>query len=152
MTEGVRSGLRNGRGTLFWKNWWVDSGDRLINYILPGGPNPDFEAMVADFCMPSGEWDLPSLHLLLPEDLVLQIIGMSPSMAHRGDDVAWGLERDGRLRIPAAYDLIGEHAGWRRDVDWELVWRWKGPNRIKHFLWLVAHDRLLTNEEWRKRT
>ncbi|CAN1121084.1 Putative ribonuclease H protein At1g65750 [Linum perenne] len=28
----------------------------------------------------------------------------------------------------------------------------KGPNRIKHFLWLVAHDRLLTNEERWKRT
>ncbi|CAN1342707.1 Putative ribonuclease H protein At1g65750, partial [Linum perenne] len=65
---------------------------------------------------------------------------------------AWGLEKDGRFRIRSAYDLLGEHEGRRRDVDWELVWRWKGPNRIKHFLWLVAHDRLLTNEERRKRT
>ncbi|CAN1841222.1 Putative ribonuclease H protein At1g65750, partial [Linum perenne] len=26
-------------------------------------------------------------------------------------------------------------------------WRWKGPHRIKFFFWLVANDRLLTNEE-----
>ncbi|CAN1342708.1 Putative ribonuclease H protein At1g65750, partial [Linum perenne] len=82
-----------------------------------------------------------------------QIAGLSPPAAHRGDDAtAWGLEKDGRFRIRSAYDLLGEHEGRRRDVDWELVWRWKGPNRIKHFLWLVAHDRLLTNEERRKRT
>ncbi|CAN1342709.1 Putative ribonuclease H protein At1g65750, partial [Linum perenne] len=100
-----------------------------------------------------GEWDLPYLRTLLPENLVLQIAGLSPPAAHRGDDAtAWGLEKDGRFRIRSAYDLLGEHEGRRRDVDWELVWRWKGPNRIKHFLWLVAHDRLLTNEERRKRT
>ncbi|CAN1342712.1 Putative ribonuclease H protein At1g65750, partial [Linum perenne] len=115
--------------------------------------DPDFEATTADFCTPSGEWDLPYLRTLLPENLVLQIAGLSPPAAHRGDDAtAWGLEKDGRFRIRSAYDLLGEHEGRRRDVDWELVWRWKGPNRIKHFLWLVAHDRLLTNEERRKRT
>ncbi|CAN1144211.1 Putative ribonuclease H protein At1g65750 [Linum perenne] len=153
MTEGVRSGLRNGRGTLFWTSRWIDSGERLIDFILPGAPDPDFEASAADFCTPSGKWNFPLLRTLLPEDLVLQIAGLSPPEAHRGDDAtAWGLEKDGRFRIRSAYDLLGEQEGRRRDVDWELVWRWKGPNRIKHFLWLVAHDRLLTNEERRKRT
>ncbi|CAN1292678.1 Putative ribonuclease H protein At1g65750 [Linum perenne] len=78
---------------------------------------------------------------------------MSPPAAHRRDDAtAWGLKKDGRFRIRSAYDLLGEHEGRRRDVDWELVWRWKGTNRIKHFLWFVAHDILLTNEERRKQT
>ncbi|CAN1297777.1 Putative ribonuclease H protein At1g65750, partial [Linum perenne] len=31
------------------------------------------------------------------------------------------------------------------------VWSWQGPNRVKHFLWLVAHNRLLTNAERQKR-
>ncbi|CAN1786707.1 Putative ribonuclease H protein At1g65750 [Linum perenne] len=59
MTEGVRSGLRNGGGTLFWTNRWIDSGEWLIDSILPGAPDSDFEATSADFCTPSGEWDLP---------------------------------------------------------------------------------------------
>ncbi|CAN1786706.1 Putative ribonuclease H protein At1g65750 [Linum perenne] len=62
------------------------------------------------------------------EDLVLQIAGLSPPAAHRGyEATSWGLEKDGRFRIRSAYDLLGEHEGRRRDVDWELVWRWKGP-------------------------
>ncbi|CAN1147836.1 hypothetical protein LINPERHAP2_LOCUS16110 [Linum perenne] len=122
MTDGVRSGLRNGRGNLFWTNRWIDSGEWLINSILPGASDPDFDDTAADFCTPSGEWDLSSLRILLPENLVLQIACMSPPAAHRGDDAtSWGLEKDGRFRIRSAYDLLGEHEGRRRDVDWELV-------------------------------
>lgn len=29
---------------------------------------------------------------------------------------------------------------------WDLIWCWKGPHRIHTFLWLAAHERLLTNE------
>ncbi|CAN1126971.1 Putative ribonuclease H protein At1g65750 [Linum perenne] len=34
---------------------------------------------------------------------------------------------------------------------WKTVWRWKGPSRVKHFLWLVAHNRILTNVERQRR-
>ncbi|CAN1171511.1 Putative ribonuclease H protein At1g65750, partial [Linum perenne] len=27
------------------------------------------------------------------------------------------------------------------------IWKWKGPNKVLHFLWLASHKRLLTNEE-----
>lgn len=29
---------------------------------------------------------------------------------------------------------------------WKLIWRWNGPQRIRSFLWIVDHNRLLTNE------
>ncbi|CAN1826853.1 Putative ribonuclease H protein At1g65750 [Linum perenne] len=126
MTEGVRSGLRNGRGTLFWTNRWIDSGERLIDLILPGAPDPDFEASAADFCTPSGEWNLPHLRTLLPEDLVLQIAGLSPPAAHRGDDAtAWGLEKDGRFRIRSAYDLLVS----KKDGDGMLIGSSSGDGR-----------------------
>ncbi|CAN1805660.1 Putative ribonuclease H protein At1g65750 [Linum perenne] len=153
MTAGVRSGLRNNQGKLLWTNRWVDSSDWLIDSILPDAPEPNLEATTAKFCTSSGEWDLPSLRSLLPGELVLHIASMSPLEAHRGNDVtAWDLEKDGRFRIRSTYDLLGEPAGRHGDIDWELVWWWKGPNRINHFLWLVAHDMLLINEERRKRT
>ncbi|CAN1179262.1 Putative ribonuclease H protein At1g65750 [Linum perenne] len=28
-----------------------------------------------------------------------------------------------------------------------MIWNWKGPNRIRFFLWILGHDRLLTNTE-----
>ncbi|CAN1302662.1 Putative ribonuclease H protein At1g65750 [Linum perenne] len=33
------------------------------------------------------------------------------------------------------------------DNFWSRLWKWNGPNKIKHFLWLASHKRLLTNEE-----
>ncbi|CAN1178076.1 Putative ribonuclease H protein At1g65750 [Linum perenne] len=34
---------------------------------------------------------------------------------------------------------------------WMSVWRWKGPNRTRHFLWLAIQQKLLTNDERRRR-
>ncbi|CAN1126126.1 Putative ribonuclease H protein At1g65750 [Linum perenne] len=33
------------------------------------------------------------------------------------------------------------------DSVWRHIWRWYGPNKVKHFLWLASHKKLLTNEE-----
>ncbi|CAN1159084.1 Putative ribonuclease H protein At1g65750 [Linum perenne] len=33
------------------------------------------------------------------------------------------------------------------DNFWSRLWKWKGPNKTRHFLWLASHKRLLTNEE-----
>ncbi|CAN0891966.1 Putative ribonuclease H protein At1g65750 [Linum grandiflorum] len=37
------------------------------------------------------------------------------------------------------------------DSRWKAVWRWQGPNKIRNFLWLTSHNRLLTNEERSRR-
>ncbi|CAN1791847.1 Putative ribonuclease H protein At1g65750 [Linum perenne] len=34
---------------------------------------------------------------------------------------------------------------------WMSVWRWRAPNRIRHFLWLAIQQKLLTNDERRRR-
>ncbi|CAN1138640.1 Putative ribonuclease H protein At1g65750 [Linum perenne] len=73
-------------------------------------------------------------------------------MAGAGEDrITWGLERDGRFRVRSAYLLAAEEEGDTLDPIWRLIWRWKGPQRIRQFLWLVAHNRLLTNSERRRR-
>ncbi|CAN1130195.1 Putative ribonuclease H protein At1g65750, partial [Linum perenne] len=30
---------------------------------------------------------------------------------------------------------------------WNTIWQWQGPNRVRFFLWLTTHNRLLTNAE-----
>ncbi|CAN1195843.1 Putative ribonuclease H protein At1g65750 [Linum perenne] len=63
----------------------------------------------------------------------------------------WGPDPRGRFSISSTYEIA---AAINFDSDtnlWKCVWKWQGPNRIKHFLWLVAHNRLLTNLERKKR-
>ncbi|KAF7843744.1 putative ribonuclease H protein At1g65750 family [Senna tora] len=33
----------------------------------------------------------------------------------------------------------------QRDRFWKNLWKWKGPQRIKNFLWLASHGRILSN-------
>ncbi|CAN1778824.1 Putative ribonuclease H protein At1g65750 [Linum perenne] len=63
--------------------------------------------------------------------------------------IAWfgGLETNGRFSVRTAYLLITEALSPPTDPIWRSIWKWSGPSKIKHFLWLASHKRLLTNEE-----
>ncbi|CAN1142156.1 Putative ribonuclease H protein At1g65750 [Linum perenne] len=77
---------------------------------------------------------------------------MTPPDARLGDDaIVWGLEASGRFSVKTAYWLVKELAEEDEDTDWKKVWSWEGPAKIKHFIWLVMHGKLITNEERRRR-
>ncbi|CAN1188712.1 Putative ribonuclease H protein At1g65750 [Linum perenne] len=73
---------------------------------------------------------------------------MTPPSADSGEDTwVWGCESNGRFSIRSAYNLVNQLVNSRPLVDWKVIWRWDGPNKVKHFLWLSAHGKILTNEE-----
>ncbi|CAN1249919.1 Putative ribonuclease H protein At1g65750 [Linum perenne] len=73
---------------------------------------------------------------------------MTPPQQDAGDDEwVWGCEGNRRFTIRSAYNLICK-TSQLQTLD---VWRWKGPNKIHHFLWLAAHDQLLTNHARKRR-
>ncbi|CAN0866718.1 Putative ribonuclease H protein At1g65750 [Linum grandiflorum] len=59
----------------------------------------------------------------------------------------WGLESSRKFTIRSAYLLIKDLEDEPEVSRWKSVRRWQGPNKIRHFLWLASHNRLLTNEE-----
>ncbi|CAN1147578.1 Putative ribonuclease H protein At1g65750 [Linum perenne] len=79
---------------------------------------------------------------------------MTPPRANRGEDGwAWSSGKDGKFTIKAAYELVANVNSntTTTPVLWKKIWGWKGPNRVRHFLWLAGNDRLLTNEQRVKR-
>ncbi|CAN1157083.1 Putative ribonuclease H protein At1g65750 [Linum perenne] len=73
---------------------------------------------------------------------------MHAPVADSGDDEwAWGCGKDGKFTIKSAYALLCEDEHLNSDALWKTIWGWKGPNRIRHFLWLAGLDKLLTNEQ-----
>ncbi|CAN1126862.1 Putative ribonuclease H protein At1g65750, partial [Linum perenne] len=82
----------------------------------------------------------------------LGVIGMGPPCDQLGDDeVAWGLEANGGFSVKSAYMLVKELDLSNEDNVWKKVWTWEGPAKIKQFMWLVTHGKLMTNEERRRR-
>ncbi|CAN0873401.1 Putative ribonuclease H protein At1g65750 [Linum grandiflorum] len=61
--------------------------------------------------------------------------------------MVWGLEPTRKFTIRSAYFLLTDLQEEQPDPRWKRVWKWQGPNKIFHFLWLASHNRLLTNEE-----
>ncbi|CAN1130131.1 Putative ribonuclease H protein At1g65750 [Linum perenne] len=146
MVRGAKSAIRDGRDTPFLDSCWVDTDVKLIDLVEDGTSSPDLEAVVADFVEPSGQWDVEKLQLVLPNEAVNLVVGLTPPRADRGEDIwVWGEEENGRFSIKLAYNMI-----WRTDAEipvipWTSVWQWRGPNRIRFLLWLAVQGKLLTN-------
>ncbi|CAN1748538.1 Putative ribonuclease H protein At1g65750 [Linum perenne] len=146
MLEGAKSAIRNGRDTLFWTDCWVDAGMRLIDGADASNPAFDLNQTVADMTTEDGEWDFNLLGELLQPEFVDIVAGMHPPNHSSGeDDWVWGLEKSGKFTIRSTYNLICQTDSLPSESIWNSIWRWNGPNRTRHFLWLAARDRLLTN-------
>ncbi|CAN1179618.1 Putative ribonuclease H protein At1g65750 [Linum perenne] len=147
MLAGAKSAIRDGTETLFWTNNWVDSNIRLLDFAISSDPAFDIDCTVASLVDAAGQWDFNRLQRILAPEAVDVVAGMSPPQENRGpDDWVWGLEKSGVFSIKSAYNLICEIDSIPSSNLWKVVWGWIGPSRIKHFLWLAAKDKLLTNE------
>ncbi|CAN1800039.1 Putative ribonuclease H protein At1g65750 [Linum perenne] len=149
--DGLQWTIRDGKRARFWLDKWVDDGTVLVDHALDI-TRIDPTLAVADCCNPDGTWNLSFLHeTLLPSSIPL-VIGMQPPNSSSGvDRLVWGLEDKGIFSIRTAYLHLKDINTGDEGFDWRLAWRWRGPNRIKHFIWLACHDRILTNEERHRR-
>ncbi|CAL1383889.1 unnamed protein product [Linum trigynum] len=142
----------NGRTTCFWNHRWLDHDIFLRDHILQTANLHHEDSYVAEWIDENEEWNWKKLHECLPSNIISLIAGMEPPKSTLGEvKCIWGLERDGRFRLKSAYNLVADQMNTEGVIMWKNLWKWKGPYRTKHFLWLVMHDRLLANKERVKR-
>ncbi|CAN1745190.1 Putative ribonuclease H protein At1g65750 [Linum perenne] len=122
MLVGARAAIRNGRETKFWTTRWLDSGDRLIDAFTGNIEELDISQSVADFVNIDGQW----------EDC-------------GEDEWIWGGESNGSFSIKSAYSIVCRSEISGSQDMWKQIWGWRGPNRIRCFLWLAIQEKLLTN-------
>ncbi|CAN1749435.1 Putative ribonuclease H protein At1g65750 [Linum perenne] len=152
MLEGARSGIGNGKDTLFWTGNWLDSGSKLIDQAVLNIDQIDISARVCDLVTEAGAWDLAKIQFHVTDESIKGVIGMLPPSEDRGEDSwVWGCESNEKFTIRSAYELITCPENPKPETAWDLVWKWVGPSRVQHFLWLVAHERLMTNLERKQR-
>ncbi|KAF7826982.1 hypothetical protein G2W53_018146 [Senna tora] len=112
----------------------------------------DEEATVALFTTASGAWNWGVFENLIPPEICLKVRSIPPPSNDDSEDKpVWSLSKDGNFSTKSAYMLIkGEQD--LEDVDvWKKIWKWKGPEKIKYFMWLCVKDRVLTNVNRRRR-
>jgi hypothetical protein len=94
-------------------------------------------------------WKWEDFAHLLPIRVVMVIASHPvPSTMMGTNNMYWKASSSGQFTIKTAYkhQADNELHGTLGDPTWRMVWKWEGPERIRSFLWLVAHNSLLTNE------
>ena len=105
------------------------------------------ETKVADFVTSDGTWNWHILCNLLPSHICDFIAGLAPPSPLAGLDVpAWKGSHDGNFSIKSAYSLFANHHEYSPDPLFRLIWKWKGIERVRMFLWQMATGSLITNE------
>ncbi|CAN1164631.1 Putative ribonuclease H protein At1g65750 [Linum perenne] len=149
--NGIQFNINDGKSTRFWTDRWLDSGDVLIDSAL-NIQGVDSSLSVSSFVTSDGCWNIDALNASLTHSAVLQVMGMTPPSDRLSvDTISWGLEASGRFTINLAYLYIKDLRIGEQDKIWSKVWRWDGPTKVRQFLWLSVHGKLMTNDERRKR-
>ncbi|KAF7843708.1 putative ribonuclease H protein At1g65750 family [Senna tora] len=150
--DGMCWRLGNGQRIRFWMDKWVPGCKPLAEYKLGPLAREDEEVKVSRFLTGSGAWDWEAFEHLIPHDICLKIHSIPPPVRNDSEDTpVWSLNKNGQFSTKSAYRLItGDHALEERNI-WRKVWGWKGPEKIKYFLWLCVKDRIMTNVNRKRR-
>ncbi|MED6209595.1 hypothetical protein PIB30_056254 [Stylosanthes scabra] len=52
---------------------------------------------------------------------------------------------NGEFTVRDTYRYLAKSNDWRKDKSWRRIWKWKGVQRIKVFMWQLNHNSLLTS-------
>lgn len=94
-----------------------------------------------------GNWKLDTISGLFPDDVINRIHSLlPPNRGTEEDKRMWPSNSLGEFTISSAYTLLAQTSN-PPDVNlWKIIWELHVPVRICTFIWMVAHERILTNK------
>ncbi|KAL4307123.1 uncharacterized protein LOC107605009 [Arachis ipaensis] len=137
--------IGDGSTTSFWNDVWVQNEGYLSSKALTPIPEEQKNWKVVEYTNGRGEWDLENLVALLPTEVLNKIRSIPPPKDSQGEDrIRWNHTANGDFTVALAYRILINHSSMETKRIWKVIWRWKGPERIRVFMWQAAHGRLLT--------
>lgn len=142
LQEGMGKIVHNGETTYFWLDKWI--GDEPLALASLDMIDPlELEKSVADYWSIDG-WDWSYLGNLLPP-AKLQELSQITLISEAEDTFVWRTSPDKGFTTLSAYETILTMAGKQKQGSWNNIWELKAPPKIQTFLWLILHNKLLTN-------
>ncbi|KAL9862399.1 putative RNA-directed DNA polymerase [Arabidopsis thaliana] len=157
MREVVSPGLSwvigDGLEILFWMDKWLTNIPlaELLVQELPAG----WKGMRARDLWRNGiGWDMEAIapYISSYNRLQLQSVVLDDITGAR-DRISWGESQDGRFKVSTAYSFLTRDEAPRQDMKrfFDRVWSVTAPERVRLFLWLVAQQAIMTNQERHRR-
>lgn len=132
----------NGRDISFWHDWWCG------NSVLEARDHDtlNVNAKVADFINNEKDWDTNLLNQTLGMIDTARVTNiLIPKYAVTVDTPYWTLGHNGNFSVKSSYDHLAESCV--TDINWNWIWKLRVPAKLKGFLWICMHGKLLTNQQ-----
>ncbi|KAL3527029.1 hypothetical protein ACH5RR_011685 [Cinchona calisaya] len=130
---------QNGLKARFWLDNWTSLGS--IRYLVLGPLNLGEEFITISQVFGLGNsWNLSTLSLELPPNIVQKIIAIPRQVFDPGDDsIGWGCTIDTQFNIAEAHKMA---LSLDDQFKFSCVCKVKASSRVKYFLWLCSRNKL----------
>ncbi|KAF7823639.1 ribonuclease H [Senna tora] len=96
--------------------------------------------------------DWARFEYLIPMEIRNKIASIpTPKSDGSEDKPAWRHSNDGRFSVKSTYKFLKGCDRIEQSINWRNIWNWKRLERVKSFLWLCGHNKILTNAARRHR-
>lgn len=109
-------------------------------------PDAEINKTVDEYWRPECGWDWNLLQQYLPMTTLDELrAALIDEEAESEDQICWREESSGSFSVRSAYSIMRHDTNAPEAAKWNAIWRLKITNRIKVFLWLTRHKKLMTN-------
>lgn len=151
LKEGAATAIGNGKSTCFWDHKWAME-PPLRHVCTSEIPAHLEEAKVEDMWEEGQGWKWSEFADYLPATALMRIASHElREDTSLGDLLYWREGKQGKFSIKHVLKLMRSEELNEDQVDWNMVWKAPVQQRIRVFLWLVLHDRVLCNSNRLKR-
>lgn len=138
--------IGNGSAIGIWFDHWALHEGPFIKYATNMPQEYDLDSTVNHFVSLSDQWDRQKLLTYLPDEVCKKILALHvPTHDGFADRIIWSISHDGDFSLYSAYNSLLDNLNHNPRHVFKLIWKWRGPQWVRTFLWLVAHEALLTN-------
>jgi hypothetical protein len=139
----------DGRDIDAWSAVWIEEGlclEKILNI-----PPHLIGLKVCDLVDVHGEWNWSLMSSWMPVEFQQKIAAVCPPNQDNGRDVRAGVGgQKSEYSVACMYNNICGFHDKNENSVWHKVWKVKVSERIRAFIWMAMHDRLLTNSNKNK--
>ncbi|GLT51765.1 hypothetical protein SLA2020_251510 [Shorea laevis] len=142
--EGTGHLVRTGNITKFWKDHWISDAP-LLHHALEPISEEHIDKRIVDYYR-DGDWDWNQLNNMLPEEILYQLqLFYLEHDSSKDDECYWKESSNGEFTTSSAYNLLLKCVSSPIAGCWSNLWKVRAPPKTKTLLWLMLHNKVLTN-------
>lgn len=145
LCEGMRTSIGNGMNTLFWDHNWATN-KPLSSLASQEIPAELLGATVGEMWEMGQGWKWDVFAPYLESNVLKQIQSYELKEDTEVQDlIYWQGNSKGKFSIKSTFRIMRNDSDAVDDNCWDAVWSAPVQQRVRAFMWLVCHDRLLGN-------